>query len=145
MSVTDVNDQIAAQLEQTQLLNLALMVALFEKKTQSELSKSFVALVQQRHHNFHGKQVKAGLTWEECDNAVCADARNMVEDAQKPEVVISNLAFQAFARHGIKIRGFGTGYIVKLASPEEASEEEKKRVAALSQEDQNRKVVLADA
>ena len=125
-----------------QLLHLALMVALYERQTPTELAVSFVALIQERHENFHDSTTP----WTECKNEKCAHAQRLFEDAKKPEVIIGTIAWEAFKPYGIALRNFGTSVIVKLVTPGEAAAQQRELAAqAPTQEQVQPQVVLTDS
>ena len=125
-----------------ELLHLALMVCLYEKQTSTELAVSFVALIQERHENFHDTKVP----WTECKNEKCTHAQRLFEDSQKPEVVIGTIAWDAFKPYGIAFRNFGTSVVVRLVSPGEAKAQERELAEQVPPEQQPQpQVVLTDS
>lgn len=104
-----------------QLVGIALMVALFERKHPLGITSAFVDLVEERHNNLHSTTID----WSECQNKVCADAREIITRSQKPEVILTPLSFDAYKEFGLKFMQAPFGYIVGLAFPSETHAEER--------------------
>ena len=83
---------------------------LYEKKEQTVLAEAFVKLVEERHAEFHDKEVE----WKECRNQVCVDAGLLLKARNAPEIMVTPLAAQLMHEYGVRYMPSPGGLYAKL-------------------------------
>jgi hypothetical protein len=98
--------------------DVALRYTLYEKAEDTELTQAFIALIEERHKNFHTSP--GPQDWRECGNQVCAEARQILERRKRREIFLTPLAWELMNRYMVGWMQTPQHVIVKLMERNEA-------------------------
>jgi len=98
----EIKKQLAPDAE-LRLLKLLSTYLLYERGEETELRCAFVALIAERHANFHENGVEniAEDAWARCGNEICCNAAKILDNARKQEILITPFAVELMAQFGI--------------------------------------------
>jgi len=111
--------------ELLRIFQMLVAYLLYEKKEESELRTAFLGLVVERHRHFHSEETN----WETCGNQVCANARQILEHARKPEVYLSPLSTQLINGYSVCFNPTPQWLHAWLVTREESDELKKKKAS----------------
>ena len=85
------------------VLHMLTAYLLYERREETELRIAFAALVAERHHHFHDKEVE-DTPFTECGNEVCIKGLQILQMARKSRVEINQLSIDLVKQYNLIIQ-----------------------------------------
>ncbi len=113
------------QRAETNVLKLLCTHLLYDRSQETELRIAFIGLISERHIKFHNAEV----TYDECRNTVCINAKLLINAARAPEVLLNAFAIELTKTFSIQYTPRGEQMLhARLVRKEEQPKEESRLV-----------------